>query len=77
MHALAQDEEGAVEGEVGMQRRAGGVLHAMLGPQGLVAVMEAFRVKRLRPSWLAANEAWAGDASPGSRRHSRSGPPDD
>src|SRR5580692_5471587 len=30
-----------------MQRCAGGLLHAMLGPQGLIAVMEAFRIEGL------------------------------
>ena len=48
MHALAQDEEGAIDREVGMQRSAGRVLHAMLGPEGLVAVMEALRIEGLR-----------------------------
>ena len=49
--------------EVGMERRAGRVLHAMLGPEGLVAVMKAFRIEGLGP-FVARRERGVGRGMP-------------
>ena len=55
MEALADDQLGMRDVEIGVERRARRALHAMIRPQGLRAVIEVDRLER-RPAGMGAGE---------------------
>ena len=54
---------GNVQG--GMEGCAGGVLHAVIGPERLRAVGCLYGCEGCSPAWVEAKEMWPRDASPG------------